>query len=418
MNNTCLALIHANIVTPLDKGRPATGKEQSELKKINNGTILIEDGKIKAIGTDVDIPEGYIIVDAEGRLVTPGLVDPHTHVVHGGSREHEIPLKLRGASYMEIHQAGGGINSTVTATREATDSELFKKTCQALETMLCLGVTTVESKSGYGLNTLDELKMLRIAHQVEEYLPIDLVHTFMGAHAIPMEYRGQPDAYIEYLLTDMMPQIKDSQLAEFCDVFCEEGVFDVTQTEAILQAAKQYGFKLKLHADEIVPIGGAELAARLQAVSADHLMAASEQGLQDMAKAGVVAVVLPGTSFYLGKNYARAREMINLNVPLALATDYNPGSCPSENIQLVMTLAYLYLRLYPEEILTACTLNAAYAVDRAAQVGSLDTGKQADIVIWEADNLDYILYHFGINHVHQVIKGGKIVVQEGNVVHE
>ncbi len=401
------AIINANILTPNDKGSPCRGEEQGKL--IHAKHMLIEDGIIKMLTNDINMLPDCEKMDLDGALVTPGLVDPHTHLVHGGSREHEIPLKLDGASYMEIHHAGGGINSTVLATREASDSELKEKALNDLKHMLSLGVTTVESKSGYGLNFDDEVKTLKVSNQLNKEQPIDIIHTFMGAHSIPQEFKHDPEGYINYICNDIMPYVRKQNLAEFCDVFCEEGVFDVDQSRRILNKAKEYGYRLKLHADEIVSIGGAELAAELNAVSADHLMAVSQKGIEDLADANVVAVLLPGTSFYLGKNYAPAREMIDKEVPIALATDFNPGSCPSDNFQFIMNLGYLYLKMRPEEILTACTLNSAYSLDRGHDRGSLSINKKADFIIWNSDNLEYLMYRYGKNHVNQVWKDGKKV---------
>lgn len=412
MNKGSLAIVNARLITPVDNGEAKSGAAMKELQDIARGTVLIIDGTIAAVGPShsVAVPREVEVIDAQGRLVTPGLVDPHTHLVHAGSREHEVPLKLAGASYMEIHRAGGGIASTVRATRKASDQELLGQAREAALQMLAYGVTTVESKSGYGLSTEQEIRMLEVAHQLADQVPLDVVHTFLGAHSIPEEYRDRPEAYVQLVIEEMLPRVAELGLARFCDVFCEQGVFDVEQSRRILKSASELGFRLKLHADEIESIGGAELAAELGAVSADHLMAASDAGLKAMAQAGVIAVLLPGTSFYLRKQYARARRMIVEGVPVALATDFNPGSCPSENLQFIMNLAYLYLGMYPAEILTATTLNAAYAVGCGRQLGSLTVGKQGDVVIWNAENLEYLVYRFGRNHVCRVVKRGKLVV--------
>jgi imidazolonepropionase len=405
------AIVNANIITPIDINSPSKGENQGNVMQVKH--MLVEDGFIKLLTNDFGVLPECETIDLKGALVTPGLIDPHTHLVHGGSREREIPLKLQGASYMEIHHAGGGINSTVIATRRSSKSQLKEKALEDLKHMLSLGVTTVESKSGYGLNLEDEIKTLEVSNELDDIQSLDIVHTFMGAHSIPQEYKQDSQRFIDLVTNEMMPLIKDRKLAEFCDVFCEDGVFDVEQSRNILQKAKEFGFKLKIHADEIVSIGGAELAAELNAISADHLMAVSKQGIRDLAKSNVIAVLLPGTSFYLGKNYAPAREMIANNVPIALASDFNPGSCPSDNFQFIMNLGYLYLRMKPEEVLTACTLNAAYAIDRASDRGSLTEGKIADFVVWNSENLEYLMYRFGKNHVKQVWKDGK-KVYEGN----
>lgn len=398
---------------------PKVGKQMNDLKILENAYIAVVEGKIFQVGIDDGykkfVGENTVIDDASGMLVTPGLIDSHTHLVHGGSRENEFSKKLNGVPYIEILQEGGGILSTVNATRNATFDELYDKAQKSLDRMLELGVTTVEEKSGYGLDLITEVKQLEVAHKLDKDHPIDLVHTFLGAHAVPVEYKSNSQAYIKLLVEEIMPKIKEMDLAEFCDVFCEEGVFSVEESELILSKAKELGYKLKIHADEIVPIGGAEIAAKLGCISADHLMAASEQGLNDMADAGVMANILPGTSFNLNKPSADVRKMIDLNVPISLSSDYNPGSCPSENLQFVMQLGCLNLKMTPNEVLTAVTINAAHCLDRATEIGSIEVGKKADIAIFDAPNVEYLMYHFGINHIDRVYKEGKLVVENKHV---
>ena len=400
---------------------PKTGKEMNELTILENAYIAVVEGKIFKVGTGEDykalVGENTIIDDASGMLVTPGLVDSHTHLVHGGSRENEFSKKLNGVPYIQILQEGGGILSTVNSTKKATFDELYKKAKKSLDRMLEFGVTTVEEKSGYGLELETEVKQLQVAHKLDKDHPVDLVHTFLGAHAVPVEYKSNSDAYIKLLVEEIMPKVKELDLAEFCDVFCEEGVFSVQESDYILSKAKEMGYKLKIHADEIVPIGGAELAAKLGCISADHLMAASEQGLKDMAQKGVIANILPGTSFNLNKPSADGRKMIDLNVPISLSSDYNPGSCPSENLQLVMQLGCLNLKMTPNEVLTAVTINAAHCVDRATEIGSIEVGKKADIAVFDAPNVEYLMYHFGINHIDRVYKEGRLVVKNKHVVY-
>lgn len=400
---------------------PKAGKEMNELTILENAYIAVVEGEIFKVGTGEDykelVGENTVIDDASGMLVTPGLVDSHTHLVHGGSRENEFSKKLNGIPYIQILQEGGGILSTVNSTKKATFDELYKKAKKSLDRMLEFGVTTVEEKSGYGLELETEVKQLQVAHKLDEDHPVDLIHTFLGAHAVPVEYKSNSEAYIKLLVEEIMPKVKELGLAEFCDVFCEEGVFSVEESDYILSKAKEMGYKLKIHADEIVPIGGAELAAKLGCISADHLMAASEQGLKDMAGKGVIANILPGTSFNLNKPSANGRKMIDLNVPISLSSDYNPGSCPSENLQFVMQLGCLNLKMTPNEVLTAVTINAAHCVDRATEIGSIEVGKKADIAVFDAPNVEYLMYHFGINHIDRVYKEGKLVVKSKHVVY-
>ena len=388
-----------------------------EIQVIEKGAVAAKGDKIIAVGTTpevlgkIKISSETIVIDAAGRVVLPGLVDPHTHVVHGGSREHELDLKLKGVPYLEILARGGGILSTVRSTREAGREELVQRGLKYCDQMLGQGTTTAEAKSGYGLSTESELKTLEAVKEVNKKHPIDLVPTFLGAHAIPGEYKENPDEYVSIVIDEMLPAVTERGLAEYCDVFCEEGVFSVEQSRKILTAAADRGLKLKIHADEIVPLGGAELAAELGAVSADHLLVISDTGIKRMAEAGVIAVILPGTTFYLREeHYAPARKMIEAGVPVALATDFNPGSCPNNNLQIIMTMACLYLRMTPAEVINAMTINAAHALGRAQTIGSLEEGKRADMVIFDAPNYQYLPYRYGTNLVDKVIKNGRIVV--------
>jgi imidazolonepropionase len=393
------------------------GKEQGENLKLHGASILIEDGIIREIfsgseAQQIDLEletDPDTVIDAEGRLVTPGLVDGHTHLVFGGYRQHEIPLKLKGASYLEILQAGGGILDTVRETRKATQSELVEKSQEFLDEMLTLGVTTSEAKSGYGLNQPDEIKTLEAIKELNDTHPVDLVATFMGAHAVPPEYKGKADAYMAFLCEEMLPLVKEKGLAEYVDIFCEEGVFDPAQSRKYLEAAKNLGFGLKIHTDEIVELGGSELAGEMQVDSAEHLIAIGDTGLTALAEGGVIAMVLPATSFYLDKNFAPVRKMIAMGIPVAMGSDFNPGSCPSLNLQFVMNLGYLRYKMTPEEILTAVTINAACAIGRQDQVGTLEPGKKADLVIWDAPDMEMLCYRFGSNLAIQTIKGGIIV---------
>ena len=388
------------------------GEKQGENLKLHDAAILIEDGIIKAITEGGILPEGWEnaeVIDAGGALVTPGLIDCHTHMVFGGYRQGEIPLKLRGATYLDILRAGGGILDTVGKTRAATEEELYEKTRVFLDEMLTLGVTTAESKSGYGLDLENEIKQLRVNKRLNENHKMDLVSTFLGAHAIPEEYKGRADEYIDLLCDVVLPAVKEQNLADFVDVFCEDSVFDVHQSEKMLKAGQALGLRARIHADEIEEIGGAVLSGELGAISAEHLIATGEKGMASMAKGGVIADLLPCTSLYLNKTFAPARRMIELGIPVAIASDFNPGSCPSLNLQLAMSMGYVKYRMTPEEILTAVTINAACSCGLEEKIGTLEVGKQADIVIWNAPDMEMLVYRFGSNLAKTVIKRGEVV---------
>lgn len=400
-------------ITPLLKG------DLGRLEVIENGAIAVGDGRIVAVGTTAEVrakvavTEATQVVDATGRIALPGLVDSHTHLVFAGSRENELDLKLKGVPYLEILAQGGGILSTVRATRAAGREDLVEIGRKYAKQMLAQGTTTAEVKSGYGLTTADELKQLEAVRDLASQSDMDFVPTFMGAHAFPPEYKGDPEKFVDLLVTEMIPAVAERGLAEYCDVFCEKGVFSVEQSRRILQAGLAAGLKPKIHAEEIECLGGAELAAELGAASADHLLMISDTGIRKMADAGVVAVLLPATTFYLREDhYAPARKMIEAGVPVALASDFNPGSCPNNNLQLVMTIACLYLRMTPAEVINAVTINAAHAIGRADSVGSLEEGKKADIVLFDAPSYQYLPYRLGSNLVTTVIKNGKVVVEK------
>jgi len=393
--------------------KPIIGEQMQALKIIEDAAVAIKNGKIIAVGKTPMIRTSFNAsqtIDAKGKTVVPGFVDPHTHMVFAGSREEEFAMRLKGATYMEIHRSGGGILKTVRETRRASERELFENCKKTLDVMLEHGTTTIEAKSGYGLTIDDEIKCLRVMQQLNQAHPIDIVSTFLGAHAIPPEYEKQPDEYVELVVEKMVPAVASSKLAEFCDVFCEKGVFSVQQSKRILNAGKKHGLKAKLHADELTPFGGAELAAEIGAVSAEHLLYASGKGLGMMAKQGVVAVLLPAAAFALmiGR-YADARKMIERGVPVALGTDFNP-SCWVENQQLVIALACRQMKMTSAESLAASTMNAAHAVNRAGEVGSLEPGKKADVVILDVPSHRFLGYRFGTNLVDKVIKEGKLVV--------
>ncbi|MEI2330019.1 imidazolonepropionase [Priestia megaterium] len=414
----------AQVITVKGGSQPRRSEEMSDLGIIENGSVLVKNGRIVFVGPDVKaqeylehIDEPINIIDAEEKIVTPGLIDPHTHLVFGGSREKELEMRLNGAKYIDILKAGGGILQTTVSTRQATEEELIKQSTKRLNKFLQYGVTTVEAKSGYGLNLKDEIKQLKVAKKLNEQHPVDVVSTFMGAHAVPVEYKGNEGEFVRFVIEEMIPIVAKEELAEFCDVFCEDDVFTVEQSERILQAGKAYGLKPKIHADEIVSFGGAELAAKVGAVSADHLLKASDQGIKQMAESGVIAVLLPGTAFFLMEEPARARKMIEAGVPVALSTDRNPGSSPTESLPFIMNLACLTMKMTPAEVLTACTINAAHAICKGDQIGSIEVGKKADLVLFDAPNYQTLQYNYAVNLVDTVLKDGKVVV-EGGVLYE
>ena len=397
---------------------PKSGEAMADIGIINDGAMWIEDGVIRRVGTTAEVLSGIDaaeaeVLDAAGRCVLPGFVDPHTHFLFAGNRAEEFSWRLRGDTYMQIMERGGGIVNSVRATREATKEELTKVGWQRLCSMLSFGVTTVEGKSGYGLDAATEIKQLETMAELNRTHVVEIVPTFMGAHATPPEYKGRTDEFVEYLLHQVLPIVAKSKLAEFCDIFCEKGVFSVDQSRKLLTAAQGLGMRAKVHADEIVSFGGAELAADIGAVSAEHLLHASDEGIRRMSESGVIAVLLPATAFCLREPYARARFMIDHGVPVALATDFNPGSCFTESIPLVIALAALYMQMSPAEIVTALTINAAAAVGRADRIGSLEVGKQADCIVLSHPSHLYLPYHAGVNCVETVVKRGQIVHDVG-----
>lgn len=415
-------LIHLNqIFCPIDKGHPLRGTEMSEATIIEDGYIAIKEGKILSVGAG-DPPKELIgpqteQIDCTGKIATPGLIDSHTHLVYGGSREHEFAKKINGVSYLDILKQGGGILNTVNATRAASYENLYQKSEKLLDKMIIHGVTTVEAKSGYGLNWEVEKRQLEVVKALNNAHPIDLVSTFMAAHAVPPEYKEDRDGFITLIIEDMLPKVKAENLAEFCDVFCEEGVFTAEESHKILAAAKALGLKLKIHADEIEPIGGADVAAELHSISAEHLMAATDEGIKKMSESQVIGNLLPGTTFSLMKDtYAPAKKMIDANMAIALSTDSNPGSCPTANMQFIMQLGCFAMQMTPIQVLNAVTINAAYCVDKAASIGSFDTGKLADITLFDAPNIDYPLYFFATNLVTDVYKNGQLVVKDRQLV--
>ncbi|XMB85505.1 imidazolonepropionase [Mycoplasmatota bacterium WC44] len=388
----------------MDYNRPyLRGLELDQLNIIKDAYLYIEDDKVADYGKMSDLKHSTEnAIDCTNKIVTPGLVDAHTHLVFGGSREKEIALKLQGASYLDILSMGLGIHSTVAETRKASEETLKNKALKVLNRMNSFGVTTVECKSGYGLDEIDELKQLKVSKSLDANM--DIKSTFLGAHAVPV---GRTSKEQLEKLYNFLDKYKDSNLFEFVDIFCEDGVFDINESRDYLNKAKSLGFEVKIHADEIKSLGGAELAAELGARSADHLISASLAGIKQLGKSETVCNLLPATSFYLNKPYAKAREMITNDCIVSLSTDYNPGSSPCENLQFVMNLALLKYKMTPKEIWNAVTVNAAHCIN--VDAGTLRVGSSADFVVWDAPNHEYVVYHNAVNDVEKVYKNGKLI---------
>ena len=429
MDADLLIINAAQLLTCASPTGPKRGADLADPGLIEDGALAILEGQIVAVGATaevlalVDDPDSMVTIDAAGKVVLPGFVDPHTHLLWAGDRVNDFELRVAGASYMQIMQAGGGIMNTVRATRAASLDELIEQTLPRLDSMLSHGTTTAEVKTGYGLSTESEIKMLDAIRLLDEEHPMDLVPTFLGAHAVPAEYQGQTDAFVDLIVDEMLPAIADLRYkvetpdgeyyvraADFCDVFCEAGVFDVAQSSRILMAARELGLGLKIHADEFEPIGGTTLAVELGAVSADHLVCTTDEQLAALAASNTIAVALPGTPFGLGHHsYTRARRLIELGGVLALASDLNPGTCWCESMQFIIALACRYLKLTPAEAINAATLNAAYALNLGQYVGSLEVGKQADVLVLDAPDYRHLGYRFGTNLVETVVKRGIVV---------
>ncbi len=413
-----LIIIHINELVTMDSkyGVPRRGESMAELAPIHDGAVAISGNSIVFVGTTNELfstfsPNGKtVIIDATDRLVTPGFVDPHTHIIFDGYRENELEMKLAGKTYLEILESGGGILKTVKATRKASLETLIQNGKKILNRMMEYGTTTMETKSGYGLDVENEIKSLLAAKELNIEHPMDVISTFLGAHAVPPEYEGETDDYVELIISEMIPKVAQEKLAEFCDVFCEEGIFSVVQTKKILLAAMKYGLKPQIHIDEIVDTNGALLAAELNAVQAGHMLKSNDEGLRAMRKAQTIATLLPGTPFCLMmKEYAPARRIIEYGIPIALATDLNPN-CWTESMQIIIALACYHMKLSPAEALTAATINAACALQKQEQIGSIEVGKKADLIIFDVPNHNFLPYQFGVNLVAKVIKNGRVVV--------
>ncbi len=396
---------------------PRLGYQMKDLGLIENGAVAVAGEEILAVGKSeeiegrVNLAEGCSVIEAAKRVVTPGLIDPHTHPVFSKTREKEFEMRIEGKSYMEIAAAGGGIRASVRDLRETEYDDLMRKTIKHIDSLMSYGVTTIEAKSGYGLSTESEIKQLEIIKDINETHPADLIPTFLGAHEVPDEYRDNRSKYIDLVINEMIPLVVKKGLAEFCDIFCEEGVFNIDESRQIMQAAADRGLKLKFHADELASTGGAELAAEMGAISADHIVFVSDEGIRAMAEAGTAAVLLPGTCFSLNSSrFAPARRFIDAGVTVSLSTDCNPGSSFTESLPLMTTLAALHYKMTAAESISATTVNAACALDRGGKIGQLLTGLPADIVIWNMNDYRELPYHYGINPVNTVIKKGKIII--------
>lgn len=417
MKKGSLVVYNASEVVTCSGFKGKAGAQMQDLKVVTNASVVVEDGIITKITTDELDLQSYIekdfkIIDATNKCVLPGFVDSHTHFIFGGYREEEYNWRLNGVSYMDIMSKGGGIINSVRGTKNTTKEELIQIGVKRLNSMTSFGVTTVEGKSGYGLDLETEIKQLEVMKELNKLHSLDIVTTFLGPHARPSEYKENPDAFIDFMIDEVLPIVDERGLAEFADIFCEQNVFSIEQSRKFLSAARKRGFKLKVHADEIVQLGGAELAAELGAVSADHLLQASDEGIQRMKEAGVVATLLPCTAFSLKEHYARARYMIDQNLVVALSTDFNPGSCFTESIPLLIALATNQMGMTIEETITALTINGAAALDRADQIGSIDIGKKADLVIHEFPSYKFLPYHIAVSTVEKVIKNGVLILDK------
>jgi len=411
-------LIHnaSQLVTLAGPARPRIRGEMDQLNVVEPGALLIRDGRIVAAGAKEDVERQAIAeperIDATGKVVLPGFVDAHTHPVFAGTREDEYEMRASGITYQQIAERGGGIRSTVRKTRAATEEELFNLALHRVGWFLAHGTTTIEAKSGYGLSVEDELKILRVIRRLNEETPLELAPTFLGAHEVPDEHRGNRNDYLDLVVNEMLPRVSTEALAEYADVFCESHVFTPNESRRVLERARELGLGLRIHAEQLSACGGAELAAELGCASADHLEWIDERGINSLANAGTIAVLLPGAVFNLGlTRYAPARQLIQAGVPVALATDFNPGSSPTPSMQMILSIACTQMRMTPAEAIVAATINAAHSLGRGDRLGSLEVGKQADVVVYDCADYRQIPYFFGVNHASIVIKRGVVVLE-------
>lgn len=423
MNQADLAVLNCSQLLTCRSLTPKRKDALQDVGLLENGCIASFNGKIVYLGDEesfhheIQLADAAVCIDGKGLVGLPGFVDSHTHLPFAGTREEEFVLRLKGHTYQQLAQQGLGIQTTVDATRKSSEEELLSLCLSRLDSMLLHGTTTAEAKSGYGLNLDDELKQLRVLKEADKIHPIDIVSTFMGAHEVPEEYKGRKNEYIDLIIQKILPEVKKNNLAEFFDVFCEEGVYSVEETRYLVRAAKDSGLKIKIHADEFKPLGGTQLAAEEGATSVDHLIAITEDGIKKIVQSETVATLLPGVSFFLMQSKkAPARKLIEEGAIVAVATDFNPGSSMTESMYFILQLAVFTLKMGIEEAINAATANASYALRRLEQVGSLELGKKMDLILFDAPNYPSLIYHLGINPIKHVIKNGRIAVREGKIL--
>jgi imidazolonepropionase len=423
MNQADLAVLNCGQLLTCRSSIPKRRDALQDVGLLENGCVASLKGKIVFIGdeetfsNEIQMLNQGVYLNGKGLVGLPGFVDSHTHLPFAGTREHEFVLRLKGLTYQQLARKGLGIQTTVNATRKASEQELLELCLSRLDSMLLHGTTTTEAKSGYGLNLDDELKQLRVLKEANSIHPIDIVSTYMGAHEVPKEYKGKKNEYINLITQKILPEVKKNDLAEFFDVFCEEGVYSLEETRKLVRAAKEIGLKIKIHADEFEPLGGSQLAAEEGATSVDHLIATTEDGIKKIVQSETVATLLPGVSFFLmQEKKAPARKFIEEGAVVAVATDFNPGSSMTESMYFILQLAVFILKMGIEEAINAATINASYALGKSEQVGSLELGKKMDLILFEAPNYPSLVYHLGVNPIKHVIKNGRIVVQEGKIL--